>query len=156
MAALLETPETPAPAQLAGSVNAQAASEATRYSKTGEMIAAQMPDLVKGAGLRPKGGNMPLTNHTDIMTRSAQAAMDLRPRPRGFTAKSAVVEPWTRGCSQFGALKTALLMPSMAERSDRSCPVWAWPSLTWSAASLQATWVLAPSRRRPCTVRCVE
>jgi hypothetical protein len=83
----------------------------------GEAIKSQMPDLVKGAGLRPKGGNMPLTNHTDIMTRSAQAAMDLRlETQKGFTAKSAVVgELNPSWLSQFGALKTALLQPSMAE-----------------------------------------
>jgi hypothetical protein len=86
-------------------------------ANVGEAIKAQMPDLVKGAGLRPKGGNMPLTNQTDIMTRSAQAAIDLRGETyKGFASKSAVVRELNQGwLSQYGALKTALMQPSQTE-----------------------------------------
>ena len=118
MAALLENAETPAPAQLAGSVNAQAANEAARYSKTGEMIAARMPDLVKGAGLAPKGGNTLLTDQADILTRSAQASLDIRTETaRGFSRKSDVVKSMNPSfLSQFGYLRTALEMPSVGEQ----------------------------------------
>lgn len=118
MAALLENAETPAPAHTAGSVNAQAASEAGRYSKTGEMIAARMPDLVKGAGLAPKGGNTLLTDQSDILTRSAQASLDIRTETaRGFASKSSVVKSLSPSfLSQFGYLRTALEMPSVGEQ----------------------------------------
>ena len=118
MAALLENAETPAPAAVAGGVNAQAASEATRYSKTGEMIAARMPDLVKGAGLAPKGGNTLLTDQSDILTRSAQASLDIRTETaRGFASKSSVVKSLNKGfLDQFGYLRTALEMPSVGEQ----------------------------------------
>ena len=118
MAALLENAETPAPAQAAGSVNAQAASEATRYNKTGEMIAARMPDLVKGAGLAPKGGNTLLTDPSDILTRSAQASLDIRTETaRGFASKSSVVKSMNPSfLNQFGYLRTALEMPSVGEQ----------------------------------------
>ena len=118
MAALLENAETPAPAAVAGGVAAQAASEATRYNKTGEMIAARMPDLVKGAGLAPKGGNTLLTDQSDILTRSAQASLDIRTETaRGFARKSSVVKSMNPSfLNQFGYLRTALEMPSVGEQ----------------------------------------
>ena len=86
-------------------------------ANVGEAIKSRMPNLVKGAGLRGQGGNMPLTNYTDIMTRSAQASVDLRTETyKGFRAKSAVVSELNQGwLGQYGALKTALMQPSMAE-----------------------------------------
>lgn len=86
-------------------------------STIGESIKNRMPELVKGAGLRGKGGNAPLTNYTDIMTRSAQASMDLRMSTRdGFASKSAVVGSLNQGwLDQFGALKTALMQRSVME-----------------------------------------
>ena len=151
MAALLENAETPAPAAVAGGVNAQAASEATRYNKTGEMIAARMPDLVKGAGLAPKGGNTLLTDQSDILTRSAQASLDIRTETaRGFASKSSVVKSLNKGfLDQFGYLRTALEMPSR-RRAAPVVHVGGRQSLTSSGASPPATWVLAPSFRRPC------
>ena len=99
-------------------MNAQAANEAARYSKTGEMIAARMPDLVKGAGLAPKGGNTLLTDQADILTRSAQASLDIRTETaRGFSRKSDVVKSMNPSfLSQFGYLRTALEMPSVGEQ----------------------------------------
>ena len=87
-------------------------------STVAESIRSGMPDLVKGAGLRGKGANMPLTNYTDIMTRSAQAALDLRSSTYdGFTSKSRVVGSLNQGwLDQFGALKTALMQPSVMEQ----------------------------------------
>lgn len=89
----------------------------TGGTNVGEAIKSRLPDLVKGAGLRPQGGNTILTNHTDIMTRSAQAAVDLRTETmKGFRGKSHVVSELNQGwLSSFGALKTALLQPSIAE-----------------------------------------
>ena len=84
---------------------------------TGEMIKSRMPDLVKGAGMAYKGGNKPLDNHTDILTRSSQAALDLRMATMsGFHQKSATVNSLNQGwLDQFGALKTALTQPSMSD-----------------------------------------
>ena len=94
------------------------ANGASRYSTTGDMIKGRMPDLVKGAGLAPKGGNMPLTNHTEIMTKAAQAALDIKTETyRGFTSKSSVVSGLNnQWLDSFGALKTALLTPSLSEQ----------------------------------------
>jgi len=116
VAALLENAEHPGPA--AGSVAAEAAAEAPRYSKTGEMIAARMPDLVKGAGLATKGGNTLLTSQSDILTRSAEAALQVRTETaRGWRSKSSVVKSMNPSfLNQFGYLRTALEMPSVGEQ----------------------------------------
>ena len=86
-------------------------------NSTGEMIKSRMPDLVKGAGMAYKGGNKPLDNPTDILTRSSQAALDLRMATMsGFHQKSATVNSLNQGwLDQFGALKTALTQPSMTD-----------------------------------------
>jgi hypothetical protein len=116
VAALLEA-ENPAPAQTSAFA-AQAGAEASRYSVTGEMIKARMPDLVKGAGLAPKGGNTVLTDQADILSRSAEAALDIRAETqRGFTSKSSVVKSLSPSfLSQFGYLRTALETPSIGEQ----------------------------------------
>ena len=77
-----------------------------------------MPDLVKGAGLAPKGGNTLLTDQADILTRSAQASLDIRTETaRGFASKSSVVKSMNPSfLSQFGYLRTALEMPSVGEQ----------------------------------------
>lgn len=121
MAALIDEiagkAENPAPASAAGAVWQQAGQEATQYSSTGDMIKARMPDLVKGAGLAPKGGNTLLTDQSDILTRSAQATLDIRSETaRGIHAKSSVVKSLRPSfLSQFGHLATALQQPSMLE-----------------------------------------
>lgn len=128
MTALLETEDprqgiqalgTPNPDPLTQGLYGKAATP-NRYeasSTVAESISSRMPDLVKGAGLRGKGANMPLTNYTDIMTRSAQATVDIRTETyKGFRAKSSVVSELNQGwLNDFGALKTALMQPSMAE-----------------------------------------
>ena len=88
------------------------------HSNVGEAIKSRMPELVKGAGMAHRGGNMPLTNYTDIMTKSAQAAMYIRMSTyEGFSSKSRVVNSLNQGwLNDFGALKTALTMPSMMEQ----------------------------------------
>ena len=116
MAALLET-ENPAPAA-ASEVIAAAAADASTYSSTGEMIKGRMPELVKGAGFAPKGGNMPLSDQTDILRRASQASLDLRMETRrGLTAKSSVVKSFNPDfLNNFGALRTALETPSIGEQ----------------------------------------
>ena len=87
-------------------------------STVGEAIKARMPDLVKGAGMAFKGGNKPLDNYTDILNRSSQAALDIRVATHnGFTNKAATVGSLNqRWLDDFGALKTAMTMPSMMEQ----------------------------------------
>jgi hypothetical protein len=116
VAALIDA-ETPAPAALTGQVAAEAGATASRYSTTGDMIKARMPQLVKGAGLASQGGNTLLTDQGDILTRSAQAALDIRVETaRGFQARASVVKSLSPSfLSQFGHLATALQQPSMAE-----------------------------------------
>jgi hypothetical protein len=103
----------------AKTVPATAGAEASRYSRTGDMIKARMPDLVKGAGFAPKGGNMPLTDLSDITTRASQATLDLRTETwRGYNARADVVQKGFRAdfLNQFGYLKTALSAPSLMEQ----------------------------------------
>ena len=64
-------------------------SEAGSYSSTGEMIKGRMPELVKGAGFAPKGGNMPLTDQTDILRRASQAAWTCAWKPAAATQTAA-------------------------------------------------------------------
>jgi len=114
VAALLEA-ENPAPA--AQDVLSGAASDAPKYSSTGEMIKNRMPELMKGAGFAPRGGNAPLNDSADILRRASQATLDLRLATRqGRTSKSSVVKSMNPGfLSNFGALQTALTAPSIGE-----------------------------------------
>ena len=115
MAALLEA-ENPAPQ--AAQVLSDAASEAGSYSSTGEMIKGRMPELVKGAGFAPRGGNMPLSDQTDILRRASQASLDLRMETRrGYANRSSVVKSMNSGfLNNFGVLRTALETPSIGEQ----------------------------------------
>jgi hypothetical protein len=85
---------------------------------TGKALMSAMPDLVKGAGFATKGGNQPLSNTADITLRAHQATVDLRAATwQGFTRKSEVVKSMNDGfLNQFGALRTALTAPSVAEQ----------------------------------------
>jgi hypothetical protein len=85
---------------------------------TGKALMSAMPDLVKGAGFASRGGNQPLSNPTEITLRAQQAATDLRAATwQGFSAKSSVVKSFNDGfLNQFGALRTALTAPSVAEQ----------------------------------------
>jgi len=115
VAALLGA-ENPAPA--GQQVLADAAAEAGTYSSTGEMIKGRMPELVKGAGFAPKGGNMPLSDQTDILRRASQASLDLRMETRrGYANRGSVVKSMNDGfLNNFGALRTALETPSIGEQ----------------------------------------
>lgn len=89
-----------------------------RHRSTGDAIKGAMPDLVKGAGLAAKGGNQPLTDPRQITVLASQAALDLRTEVhRGYTAKADVVKSWNGDfLNQFGALRTALMTPSIGEQ----------------------------------------
>ena len=93
------------------------------HFRTGDMIKSRMPDLVKGAGWPPRGGNPPLSDLADITTRAAQATVDLRTETwRGFHARADVVSKGFHSdfLNRFGYLRTALSTPSMASRSISS------------------------------------
>jgi hypothetical protein len=85
------------------------------------MLKGRMPDLVKGAGFAPKGGNKPLEDQGDILTRASQASLDLRMATyQGFSNKSSVVKSFNQEwLNSRGALKTALSMPSMYEELQK-------------------------------------
>jgi len=91
---------------------------ASKCNTTGDAIKAQMPNLVKGAGLATIGSNTPLTDQTDINFRAHQAALDLRTATmQGIQNKSSVVKSMNQGfLNQFGALRTALTQPSIGEQ----------------------------------------
>jgi hypothetical protein len=118
-----ETPAPPADAlteKLYGTA-AQPFSHAAAagHSSTGDAIKSAMPDLVKGAGFACKGGNAPLHDSRDIALRAHQATLDLRNEVhRGYSSKADVVKSGFRGdfLNQFGALRTALMTPSIGEQ----------------------------------------
>lgn len=108
------TAEPPAPT--AGQVSKEAASEAGRYNRSGDMLKARMPFMVKGAGYI--NGNAPLNDEVQVMTKAHQAALDLRTETyRGYQNKADVVKGLSPSfLNQFGYLKTALTMPSVGEQ----------------------------------------
>jgi hypothetical protein len=82
--------EAPAPA--VGQATARAANEAQRYSRTGDMLKAKMPELVKGAGY-VGNGNQALSDPMLITTKAQQAAIELRAETqRGYENKNSVVK----------------------------------------------------------------
>lgn len=114
MAAMLPDLDAPvAPAQVAS----QAAAEANRYSRTGDMLKARMTSMVKGAGY-VGNGNTPLANETQIMTKAHQATLDLRTETyRGYADRASVVKGLNPTfLDQHGYLKTALSTPSINEQ----------------------------------------
>jgi len=89
-----------------------------RCNTTGDAIKAQLPNLVKGAGLATIGSNKPLEDQADITYRAHQAALDLRTATmQGYTNRQSVVKSMNQGfLNQFGNLKTALTQPSIGEQ----------------------------------------
>jgi len=92
--------------------------EAASFNSTGEMLKGRMPDLVKGEGLAGKGGNSVLSDPGEIAIKASRAMVSLRTATaEGFGAKSRVVKSFKPDfMNQFGALRTALEAPSMAEQ----------------------------------------
>jgi hypothetical protein len=107
------TAERPSP----GSAIKEATKDAGKYSRSGDMLKARMPFMVKGAGY-VGNGNEPLTDQTQILTKAHQAAMDLRAETqRGYHAKADVVKGLNPSfLNQFGYLATALNTPSIGEQ----------------------------------------
>ena len=114
MADILEA--TIAPAEKLSPTGAEVAGNVAQFSRTGEMLKARLPNLVKGAGYAGTG-NAPLTDEIQIMTKASQAAIDLRQATwDGITDKPAVVKGMNQGfLNQFGYLKTALTAPSLMD-----------------------------------------
>ena len=100
-----------------GQVASQAAAEANRYSRTGDMLKARMTSMVKGAGY-VGNGNTPLSSETQIMTKAHQATLDLRTETyRGYADRASVVKGLNPTfLDQHGYLKTALSTPSINEQ----------------------------------------
>lgn len=114
MAALLDALPNEAGNPAPPAIQQMAQGDAQKHSHTTEVYKSVMPELVKGAGFAPRGGNAPLTDSADIMTRAAQATTDLRAETwRGFQNKSSVIKGMNpRFLEKYGALKTALEAPS--------------------------------------------
>ena len=125
------TMEAPAPA--VGQATQDAASEASRYSRTGDMLKARMPEMVKGAGF-VGNGNTPLTDPLQITTKAHQAAMELRTEThRGYTNRASVVKSLNGDfLNQFGNLKTALSAPSIGDQLQQIVGAVASPDLARS------------------------
>lgn len=114
MADILTTePNVSAP----GDALTQAAAEAPRYSRSGDMLKNKMTHLVKGAGF-VGNGNSALSDPAVVTTKAHQATMELRAEThRGYTNRASVVKSMNSGfLDQFGNLKTALTMPSVGEQ----------------------------------------
>ncbi len=106
--------DAPAPT---GQVSTEAGMQASRYARTGDMLKARMPFMVKGAGY-VGDGNAPLTDNAVITTKAQQAALELRSETyRGYSSRADVVKGLNPDfLNQFGYLKTALTMPSIGEQ----------------------------------------
>jgi hypothetical protein len=117
MADVLTGSGNPAPANVSGQVTSQAAAEAARFSRTGDVIKNRMPSMVKGAGY-VGNGNTPLQDDMQILTKAHQATLDLRTETyRGYRDKPGVVKGLSGDfLNQFGYLKTALTAPSLGEQ----------------------------------------
>jgi len=100
-----------------------------------DAIRSAMPDLVKGAGFAKKGGNQPLTDTADITFRAHQATLDLRGAVwNGYNRKADVVKSgFNQGfLNEFGALRTALMTPSIGEQLSQIVQAIGNPDLTRS------------------------
>lgn len=100
-----------------GQVVQEAAREVGNYQHGGDMLKARMPFMVKGAGY-VGNGNEPLRDEMAILTKSHQAALDLRVAvARGHRNKSDVVKGMNQGfLNQHGNLRAALTMPSVGDQ----------------------------------------
>ena len=111
----------PVTGMMYGGDSAQRWNTAASASDLGEAIKSRMPTLVKGAGFVGEGSNKPLSDYTTIMSKSAQAALDVRMTTMaGFQNKAATVASLNQGwLNQFGAFKTALLQMSPKDYVDQ-------------------------------------
>jgi len=116
-----------------GAATSEAATEAPRYSRSGDMLKAKMSYMVKGAGY-VGNGNQALSDPTQVLTKAHQATISLREETnRGFTAKQNVVKGLnSQFLGQFGNLKTALTAPSVNESLQQIVQAIGNPDLTRS------------------------
>ena len=101
-----------------GAVLNDAAREVGKYSNAGDMIKSRMTYMVKGAGYAAPGGNTPLNDQNQIVTKAHQATMDLRSATyQGYENRQQVTKGLNQGfLNQFGYLKSALTAPSIGEQ----------------------------------------
>lgn len=117
MAMELLSAENIAPAGATGVMN-DAARDAGRFTYAGDMLKNRMAGLVKGAGFAKPGGNTPLADESQIVTKAHQATLDLRTSTyQGYSDKQQVVKGMNQGfLNQFGYLKSALQAPSIGDQ----------------------------------------
>src|SRR5690242_3983613 len=117
MAMELLSAENIAPAGTNG-VMSDAARDAGRFTYAGDMLKNRMTGLVKGAGFAKPGGNTPLVDESQIVTKAHQATLDLRTSTyQGYSDKQQVVKGMNQGfLNQFGYLKSALTAPSIGDQ----------------------------------------
>lgn len=98
-------------------IAAQAEAEAANHKSHGEMLAARMPNMVKGAGFARPGGVAPLSDQADIASRVSESAFALRGAThKGHTARADVVKGLNPDfLSNHGFMASALSMPSIGE-----------------------------------------
>lgn len=122
-----------APAPTNGSAFGEAAAEAPRYSRTGDMLKNRMSYMVKGAGY-VGNGNQALSDPGEIITKAHNATMALRTETnRGYTNKTDVVKNLSPSfLGQFGNLRTALTAPSVNESLQQIVTAIGNPDLTRS------------------------
>lgn len=98
-------------------VNAQAAIEAPKYKRHSDMLAARMPNMVKGAGFALPGGNEPLSNQVEIASRVSESALALRGATiQGHNDKASVVKGLNPDfLNNHSGFQTALSMPSFGD-----------------------------------------
>lgn len=122
-----------APAPTNGSAFGEAAADAPRYSRTGDMLKSRMSYMVKGAGY-VGNGNQALSDPGEIITKAHNATMALRTETnRGYTNKTDVVKNLSPSfLGQFGNLRTALSAPSVNESLQQIVTAIGNPDLTRS------------------------
>jgi hypothetical protein len=83
----------------------EAAADASKYSKTHQMIAANMPNMVKGVGFARPGGVAPIDDDTKIFGMAAQATKSLVDATKAGYANPAKIAKGFSGefASRFGA-----------------------------------------------------
>lgn len=106
------------PAGAGTSVLNDAARDVGNFSHAGDMIKSRMSYMVKGAGFATPGGNTPLTDESQIITKAHQATLDLRSSTyQGYQNRQQVTKGLNQGfLNQFGYLKSALTAPSIGEQ----------------------------------------
>ena len=85
---------------------------------TAALKAAMKPDLFKGWGFKPQGGNKPLEDQNQITAYTAKATVDMRvTAAQGNRARKSVVDSMNPVfLNKYGALKAALERPTVGDQ----------------------------------------